>query len=188
MSEDVGSLIGGLSPRRKRFVVEYLANGHNGREAVVAAGYSTSNPEERARCLLKRDDVRAVIRERSRRQALAADVDQPYIVERLRAIVEDESERGAVRVRALELLGRWLGMFDERVQHLHRVTLAERAGMTREAMASSLNAGAGGAGGAGMPDVLVGAGGADPSAEREAGPVDAASWADVTGGDDDPSA
>lgn len=130
-----------LTPKQQRFVQEYLVD-LNAAAAARRTGYSVRTPAEASKAgwrLLQRREVREAIREamleRQKRTELSAD----YVLSNLREIVERSMQRapvltrrgeqltdaegrhvwrfdGRTASRALELLGRHLGMFADRVR------------------------------------------------------------------------
>jgi phage terminase small subunit len=117
----------GLNDRQRAFVEEYLID-KNGSKAYRRAGYTTENPEAGASSLLTNPNVQVAIQKglerRKERAALSAD----WVLERLRIEALDEFSFAQARIRALELLGKHLGMFGEtltvngKLQHEHTHT------------------------------------------------------------------
>lgn len=130
-----------LTPKQQRFVQEYLVD-LNAAAAARRTGYCVRTSAEAAKAgwrLLQHEAVREAVREamleRQKRTELSAD----YVLSNLREIVERSMQRapvltrrgeqltdaqgrhvwrfdGRTASRALELLGRHLGMFAERVR------------------------------------------------------------------------
>ncbi len=127
-----------LTPKQQRFVQEYLID-LNGAGAARRAGYSERNADNIAHELLGKTQVRDAIvaaqAERSARVAVSAD----YVVRTLIEVVERSMQRapvvtmrgeqvvdeegrsvwrfdGKTATRALELLGRHLGLFTEKIE------------------------------------------------------------------------
>lgn len=130
-----------LSPKQAAFVREYLID-LNATQAAIRAGYSKKTAQEQGSRLLSNAIVRAEIdrlqEERQERVQISAD----YVVANLGEIVERCMQRAPVMVRAgrkmvqlidqegrhvwefnangankaLELLGRHLGMFKDKVE------------------------------------------------------------------------
>jgi phage terminase small subunit len=110
----------GLTARQLRFVEEYLID-LNATAAARRAGYSerTAN-EQGAQNLAKlsiQEAIQAALAERSRR----TEINAGYVIQRLReeAELKDQGGSHSARVRALELLGKHLGMFPDRFEHRH---------------------------------------------------------------------
>lgn len=125
-----------LTPRQAQFVSEYLKD-LNGTQAAIRAGYSEKGARTEATRLLANADIAVAIEAAMSQRAERTQVTQDSVVRELRDIgfaqvQEDEYEsdgstgrlvlkRGALRyehkLKALELLGKHLGIFKERVEH-----------------------------------------------------------------------
>ncbi len=118
-----------FTPKQARFVEEYLID-LNATQAAIRAGYSKRTAEQQGYQLLQKTSVREAIAEAMQERSKRTEIDQDWIVERLvenvgRAMqVVDVTDRegnpagkytyqGAVANKALELLGRHLGMFTD---------------------------------------------------------------------------
>tara|TARA_R110000765_G_scaffold43592_1_gene91126 strand:+ start:410 stop:886 length:477 start_codon:yes stop_codon:yes gene_type:complete len=96
------------------FVKEYLANGGNGLQAAISAGYSKHTAASAGSRLLTQSNV---IHELSRAQAaLQAETvyDATFVIQGVGAIASAVQSSDANRLRAYELLGKCLGLFVER--------------------------------------------------------------------------
>ena len=108
-----------MNARHRQFALEYLVD-LNASQAYrrvyprAAAGSAGRNGHK----LLGRPDVAAAIAEAMRERTDRAKIDGDWIVERLRQEAEGRGDgcTHSGRVRALELLGRHLGMFQDRVK------------------------------------------------------------------------
>jgi phage terminase small subunit len=121
--------MGRLSEKQQRFCEEYLLD-LNATQAAIRAGYSEASSRQIGSENLSKPDIQEYLtqlqRERSQRVALDAD----WVLRRLRENVERAMQatpvldrngndtgvyryEGAVANRALELIGRHLGMFNE---------------------------------------------------------------------------
>jgi phage terminase small subunit len=121
-----------LTGKRRRFVDEYLVD-LNGAQAAIRAGFAKGSAKQTADKLLKvpeiADAVAAGIAERAKR----TEITQDWVLERLKEVAErslqhepardaegnivgDYSFQHAGANRALELLGKHLGMFRDRVE------------------------------------------------------------------------
>lgn len=127
-----------LTPKQQRFVEEYLVD-LNATQAAIRAGYSVRNADKIAFQLLGKTRVAEAIAaakaERSARVAVSAD----YVLNNLVEIVERSMQRapvvnmkgeqvvdeegrsvwrfdGKTATKALELLGKHLGMYKDRVE------------------------------------------------------------------------
>lgn len=104
-----------LTPRQAAFVREYLVD-LNGAQAAIRAGYSPDAAKEQAARLLTNANVKAAVdagkaARASRVQVTAEDVIRILLKE---ATADDGPTCKGGRVKAAELLGKHLAMFDER--------------------------------------------------------------------------
>ena len=117
-----------LNDRQRRFIDEYMRD-HNARAAARRSGYSSSTA-----ALMKNPTVSAEIGRRMAREQAAAEVDSHYVLSSLKTIAErcmqevpvldhDGNPIGEYQFdsgganRALELLGKHLELFTDRVKH-----------------------------------------------------------------------
>lgn len=108
-----------LKPKHLRFVNEYLVD-LNGAQAAVRAGYSTSCAKVTAARLLKTPAIMQAIKQALNDQADRNKVDKDRIILGLlkEAQGEGSDTSASARVRAWELLGKHLGMFETRISRL----------------------------------------------------------------------
>ncbi len=100
--------------KRERFITEYLIDS-NATQAAIRAGYSPASAESQGSRLLRNAKVRAAIDAAQAKQTEEAEVTVSYVLERLKKEAEGADMAGA-RVKALELLGKYLKMFVEKVE------------------------------------------------------------------------
>jgi phage terminase small subunit len=124
-----------LNPRQRKFVEHFLANG-NASRAYAVAGYRSRGAAARASAakLLTNANIRAAIDEANRKAATQAEVNAAWVIQRLKeeALREGEGASHPARIRAVELLGKLLGMFTDKqelsgpggkpIEHDHRLT------------------------------------------------------------------
>ena len=127
-----------LTPKRERFVEEYLVD-LNATQAATRAGYSPKTAQQQGSRLLNRPEVRAAIDAAIERRTERVEINQDYVLRGLvenfersmqhrkvratassagdseGAVVGDYRYDGSVANKALELLGRHLGMFKDNV-------------------------------------------------------------------------
>lgn len=114
------------------FVREYVVD-HNGAAAARRAGYSERAARKTAYELLQRGDVRAAVRKREEGEDLLLGSRRHYVLNRLQDLAERSMQAEPVRdgkgketgiyrldgstaARALELLGKHEGLFNERLE------------------------------------------------------------------------
>jgi phage terminase small subunit len=119
-----------LTPKQGLFVMEYVVD-LNGKQAAVRAGYSARTAEVQASRLLSHVKVQAAIRKAQESLVERVELSQEWVIDRLKEIVERSmasvpvldakgektgvySFQGTVANRALELLGKHMGMFVDR--------------------------------------------------------------------------
>jgi len=106
----------GSKPTAKqlRFVDEYCID-LDGPKAAQRAGYKTKNIHRLARDLLVHPLVKPLIEERLKEKRERMAIDEDYVIQRLMRLAEDQEKNGPSNaIRALELLGKHLGLFKER--------------------------------------------------------------------------
>lgn len=107
-----------MTARQCRFVVEYLANGGNGKQAAIKAGYSPHTADRQASRLLRKAEVAEAVAHQER-AAKKLEVTLDSIVAEMRGIAfaplpEDERLKVRDELRALETLVRILGLSREK--------------------------------------------------------------------------
>ncbi len=107
-----------LTPKQQRFVEEYMVD-MNGSAAAVRAGYGPKGASSSAYRLLNLPHVAQAVRENMRQRSLKLSVTQVDVLEQLRSIAMGEASdasgsalKVSNKLRALELLGKHLGMFE----------------------------------------------------------------------------
>ena len=123
-----------LSPKEERFCQEYVLD-YNGTKAAIRTGYKESNAASQAARLLKKAEVSARVRELQREMAERLALSQDFVVTQLIETYHQCKEAtpvmrynydigemeetgmyqfdGKNALKALELLGKHLGMFDK---------------------------------------------------------------------------
>ena len=104
------------NPRHEQFC-QLISAGHSPARAYVAVGYSEKTAYTSGPRLLKTPTVGARVAELQQTVALSAAnraaIDRDWVLSGLRRVAENGASESA-RVRALELVGKELGMFAER--------------------------------------------------------------------------
>ena len=113
-----------LTPKQQRFVAEYLLD-LNAAAAARRCGYSARAARQQGDRLLSKADIQAAIAEAQAERAERVELTQDEVVRSLQRIGR-KAEAVAdfpVALRALELLGRHLGMFPSKVDMAGRFTV-----------------------------------------------------------------
>lgn len=103
-----------MNKKQMAFAVEYVKD-RNATQAAIRAGYSERSAYSQAHELLKKPEIQEAIKELEDAAAARAAVTVDKIVNRLNKIAEDPHAKDADRIRADELLGKYLGMFTDKV-------------------------------------------------------------------------
>lgn len=104
-----------LPPKRERFAAEYLVD-LNATQAALRAGYSKRTAYAQGCRLLKDAEVLARITELQAARAAKVELDAEYVLRHLRQVAEQPDLKASAKVRAIELLGKHLGMFTDRTE------------------------------------------------------------------------
>lgn len=100
-----------ITPRQQAFIQHYMANGGNGTQAAIAAGYSERSARVTACELLKMEKIQRRMQPAQEEQKERLGLDADWIISRLMKEAGDPENSEAARVRALELLGKVEGIF-----------------------------------------------------------------------------
>ena len=108
----------GLTPKQERFVAEYLVD-LNATAAARRAGYKDPNI---GRQLITKNNVSEAIQAEKATRSARTELTQDYVLAKLKAIADREASdapdselKVSNQLRALELLGKHLGAFVERL-------------------------------------------------------------------------
>lgn len=107
-----------LNPKQKRFVEEYLKD-LNATQAAIRAGYSKKTAHSQGPRLLDHVGVSEAIQKGQKKLSEKAEISVAWVIEQLQNnhIKANVSEDFNASNKALELIGKHLGAFIERVQH-----------------------------------------------------------------------
>lgn len=113
-SKERGGGMAKLSPKEERFCREYVID-YNGTQAAIRSGYKVSDAANRATRLLKKAEVSARVRELQQEMAQRLALSQDYVVIQLIGTYNECKDRDDPKnaLKALELMGRHLGMFEK---------------------------------------------------------------------------
>ncbi len=113
-----------LTPKQQRFVDEYLID-LNGAAAARRAGYSERTARQVAAENLTKPVIMAAITEAQQKLSQRTELTQDWVLTQLRTEARESGEGSShgARVRALELLGKHLGMFPTKIEVESKGTL-----------------------------------------------------------------
>lgn len=108
-----------LTPKQARFVEEYLLD-LNAAAAARRAGYSEKNADSIAAQLLSKAKVFEAVQNAVAARSAKAEITAEYVLENLKRLSErcmsEKEFAPSAAARALELLGKHLGLFSDRVE------------------------------------------------------------------------
>ena len=113
-----------LTDKEKKFCTEYLVD-LNAHQAAKRAGYSVNTADKIGPNLLTKYPVYSRIQKLFENRAKKTELRAEYVVDNLRWIVEETKAKGDTKayisaVKALELLGKHIGMFEDRLRIIHQ--------------------------------------------------------------------
>ena len=120
--------------KRERLFAKYVASGMNPTDAYLKV-YPTEKEvyaKNQATILLKTERVSKLVSEEIKKSMLKAGIDEDYLLETAKTIVDKESARDSDRLRALEMLMKIAGMFPKEKK---TESLAVFEGFTKEKLA-----------------------------------------------------
>lgn len=142
-----------LTPKQQRFVDEYLTD-LNATQAAIRAGYSPATARQIGAENLSKPVIAAAIEARQAERAERAELNEQWVIERLRENVErsmvavpvmtfdhdkkqmvetgEYTYQGNVANKALELIGKHRGMFVDRSETKHSGVVEVRVRIERE--------------------------------------------------------
>ena len=111
-----------LTDKQKRFVAEYLVD-MNATQAATRAGYSSRTANEQGARLLANVSVKEALEKERRKRERRTEITADRVLQELADIGFDkELERTTDRLKALELVGKHLAMFTDKVEMKATIT------------------------------------------------------------------
>jgi phage terminase small subunit len=104
-----------MNAKQEAFAIEYLKD-RNATQAAIRVGYSEKTAYSQGCRLLKKAEVQEFINSKQEEARANATITVDDIVEQLKEIASNVLAKDADKIRALELIGKHLGMFTERVE------------------------------------------------------------------------
>lgn len=101
-----------LTPKQKAFCDEYLANGYNGTQAALKVGYSKKTAYSIAGENLKKPEIKAYIAEAKQKLYTNRIATAKELLETLTSIIRDEEVTTNNRLKAIQLMGDHLAIFE----------------------------------------------------------------------------
>ena len=102
-----------LTPKQAAFVREYMID-LNATQAAIRAGYSEKTANRIGAENLSKPVIQEAIQQRHKTAEEKCAVTLEWILEQIAAIATDEEARITDRLKALELLGKHLGLWEKR--------------------------------------------------------------------------
>lgn len=111
-----------LTEKQKRFVAEYLVD-LNATQAAIRAGYSEKTAYSQGQRLLKNVEIQTAVHNASKNRESRTEITQDKVLNELGKVAfanaadyTDATLKYSNKLRALELLGKHLGLFDGKNQ------------------------------------------------------------------------
>lgn len=111
-----------LTAKQSRFVSEYLVD-LNATQAAIRAGYSAKTAYSIGNENLNKPEIAAAIKAAQETHAEASGVTVRKLVDGMASIAFNPEAGARDRLKGMELLGKHLGMFTEKVQHEGEVVI-----------------------------------------------------------------
>jgi phage terminase small subunit len=102
-----------MTPKQEMFVKEYLID-LNATQAAVRAGYSKKSAMEIGYQLLRKTSVQEAIQKAVNERAKNVEVTTEWILQGIKDIADNLDEQTKDRLKAYELLGKYLKMFTDK--------------------------------------------------------------------------
>lgn len=121
-----------LTDKQARFCEEYLID-LNATQAAIRAGYSEKTAREQAAQNLSKLNIQEKIAELKAERSKRTEITQDSVIQELAAVARAEIKgvRAVDKLKALELLGKHLGMFVERYE-VNAAEIEKRIAEARE--------------------------------------------------------
>ncbi len=107
-----------LTPKQQKFISEYLVD-LNATQAAIRAGYSKKNADKIGSELLGKTRVAEAIKKKREKLEEKTGITQEWVLKELKNQYERANEVAEFNpsLKSLELLGKYLGMFKDKLEH-----------------------------------------------------------------------
>lgn len=102
-----------LTPKQARFVHEYLVD-LNATQAAIRAGYKPTNAAQTGAENLRKPQIQKALQEAREAREKSSMITAEWVLKEISKIAENQEEAARDRLKALELIGKHLGMWDRR--------------------------------------------------------------------------
>ena len=146
-------LMANLTPKQQRFVEEYLID-LNATQAAIRAGYSEKTAKSVGHENLTKPDIAKAIQEAQNKRVERTEITQDYVLTNIQKVIErcmqvqqvdnclTQTEDGELAqafmfkeqgaLKGLELLGKHLGMFKDKVEHSGKLEIESLSSLMDE--------------------------------------------------------
>lgn len=100
-----------LNDKQKSFI-EYYLRGLSATKAAEKAGYSVNTAHAQGCALMKHPEITKLIAKRQKQAIAHTNLSQAFLMNELKEIITSKEEKTTDRLKAIELAGRYLGMWD----------------------------------------------------------------------------
>lgn len=110
-----------LTAKQQAFIKEYLID-LNSTQAAIRAGYSVNTAAEIGFENLRKPHIKQSIDEAMNKRSEKLEISAEYVLTKLKGITDSEEEKTSDRLKGLELLGKHLKLFTDKVEHSGETT------------------------------------------------------------------
>jgi phage terminase small subunit len=105
-----------LTAKQQAFIKEYLID-LNSTQAAIRAGYSENTAKEIGYENLTKPHIKEAIDKAINKRSEKLQITAEYVLNKLKDITDNNEEKTADRLKGLELLGRHLKLFTDKLEH-----------------------------------------------------------------------
>lgn len=102
-----------LTAKQARFVHEYLVD-LNATQAAIRSGYKPKNAAQTGAENLRKPQIQSAIQEAREAREKSSMITAEWVLKEISKIAENQEEAARDRLKALELIGKHLGMWERR--------------------------------------------------------------------------